>query len=108
MSCMMKRIPVAAAIFALAVLAGPASSPDKKPIPRRDAFFGLHFDLHPSKTDTALGADVTEENITKLLDRGTFQTLGLVTDVQPFLRDLLLEDFMLLLDSIEETAGVCG
>lgn len=36
---------------------------------RGDAFFGLHFDLHPQKHDTALGADVTEENITALLTR---------------------------------------
>ncbi len=38
-------------------------------IPRKDAFFGLHFDLHPQKTDTALGADVTDENIRELLTR---------------------------------------
>ncbi len=69
MSDTLKKISAAAAIFVLAVLAGPASSPDKKPVPRKDAFFGLHFDLHPNKTDTALGADVTEENIAKLLDR---------------------------------------
>lgn len=41
----------------------------KKPVPRRDAFFGLHFDLHPSETDLALGADISEENIGKLLER---------------------------------------
>ncbi len=40
-----------------------------KPIPRKDAFFGLHYDLHPSKTDTALSADITEEMIAHLLDR---------------------------------------
>lgn len=41
----------------------------KQPVPRKDAFFGLHFDLHPGKDDKALGADVTEENIGRLLDR---------------------------------------
>ncbi|MEW5901150.1 MAG: hypothetical protein AB1715_06785, partial [Acidobacteriota bacterium] len=41
----------------------------QKPVHRRDAFFGLHFDLHPSKTDTSLGADVSEDNIGTLLDR---------------------------------------
>ena len=46
-----------------------ASAPEKKPVPRRDAFFGLHFDLHPNKTDVALGADVSEENIARLLER---------------------------------------
>ncbi len=39
------------------------------PLPRKDAFFGLHFDLHPQKHDTALGADITEENIARLLTR---------------------------------------
>jgi hypothetical protein len=39
------------------------------PVPRNDAFFGLHFDLHPNRSDTVLGADVTEENIAALLDR---------------------------------------
>lgn len=36
---------------------------------RKDGFFGLHFDLHPSKNDDMLGADVTEENIEELLTR---------------------------------------
>lgn len=39
------------------------------PIPRRDAFFGMHFDLHPSAGDTVLGADTTEANVAELLDR---------------------------------------
>lgn len=41
----------------------------RKPVPRRDAFLGLHFDLHPSGSDTVLGADITEENISELLRR---------------------------------------
>lgn len=41
----------------------------KKPPARNNAFFGLHFDLHPSKTDTELGADVSTENIARLLNR---------------------------------------
>ena len=36
-------------------------------------------------------ADIQPSAVTKLMDRGTFQTLGIVTDVQPFLRELLLE-----------------
>ncbi|UCG15323.1 MAG: hypothetical protein JSV19_08485 [Phycisphaerales bacterium] len=39
------------------------------PLRRENAFFGVHFDLHPGKTDTALGADVSEENIEHLLTR---------------------------------------
>ncbi len=39
------------------------------PVPRKDAFFGLHFDLHPQKTDTSLGADVSADNIAPLLGR---------------------------------------
>jgi len=43
--------------------------PHSAPIARKDAFFGLHFDLHPQATDTALGADISEENIRDLLYR---------------------------------------
>jgi len=43
--------------------------PRTVPLPRRDAFFGLHFDLHPRKTDRELGADVTEDNVQELLMR---------------------------------------
>lgn len=46
-----------------------ASSGQKAILKRRDAFFGLHFDLHPQKGDTALGADTSEENIAALLER---------------------------------------
>jgi len=42
---------------------------EKRPVPRRDAFFGLHFDLHPNKNDTSLGADITEDMIDRLLTR---------------------------------------
>ncbi len=42
---------------------------EKGPVPRKDAFFGLHFDLHPQKTDTSLGADIRVENIAALLGR---------------------------------------
>jgi hypothetical protein len=43
--------------------------PRSSPIPRKDAFFGLHFDLHPQATDTSLGADVSEDNVRALLER---------------------------------------
>ncbi len=38
-------------------------------ISRKDAFFGIHFDLHASEHDTELGADVTETMIARLLER---------------------------------------
>ncbi|MBM4042358.1 MAG: TIGR00300 family protein [Planctomycetes bacterium] len=38
-----------------------------------------------------VSVDIQQAAVTKLLDRGTFQTLGIVTDVQPFFRELLLE-----------------
>jgi hypothetical protein len=41
----------------------------KRPLPRSESFFGLHFDLHPNASDTGLGADVSEENIAELLGR---------------------------------------
>jgi hypothetical protein len=48
----------------------PAPAAEKKgPLPRKDAFFGLHFDLHPQKADTSLGAEISEENIAALLER---------------------------------------
>ena len=61
---------IAVLICAVGVCLGANQNPpEKKPVPRRDAFFGLHFDLHPNKTDVALGTDVSEENISRLLDR---------------------------------------
>jgi hypothetical protein len=33
--------------------------------------------------------DISPSTITKLSDRGTFQTVGVVTDVEPFFRELL-------------------
>jgi hypothetical protein len=45
------------------------SFPRSTAIARRDAFFGLHFDLHPQATDTSLGADISEDNIRGLLER---------------------------------------
>jgi hypothetical protein len=36
---------------------------------RKDGYFGIHFDLHPSKSDTVLGRDVTEDNIRAFLHR---------------------------------------
>jgi lysine-ketoglutarate reductase/saccharopine dehydrogenase-like protein (TIGR00300 family) len=35
--------------------------------------------------------DINPATVTKLCDRGTFQTIGLVTDVEPFLRSLVAE-----------------
>jgi hypothetical protein len=32
--------------------------------------------------------DINPAVVTKLTDRGTFQAVGLVTDVEPFLREL--------------------
>ena len=46
-----------------------SSSPMPPRKRRADAFFGLHFDLHPGEHDTALGADTTEENVARLLER---------------------------------------
>ena len=39
--------------------------------------------------------DINPATVTKLADRGTFQTVGLVTDVEPFLR-VLLDDINLI------------
>ena len=47
----------------------PASAPSRPAVERKDGYFGIHFDLHPKKSDTALGRDVTEENIRAFLRR---------------------------------------
>lgn len=45
-----------------------ASAQSAKPrLKRSDSFFGLHFDLHPSDKDPALGRDVTEQMVEKLV-----------------------------------------
>ena len=41
----------------------------REPIRRKDAFFGMHFDLHPQEHDPALGADTSRANIAHLLER---------------------------------------
>ena len=43
--------------------------------------------------------DINPSTVIKLSDRGSFQTVGLVTDVEPFLRALVQE-----LDVLERTA----
>jgi hypothetical protein len=35
--------------------------------------------------------DINPSTVIKLADRGSFQTVGLVTDVEPFLRSLIAE-----------------
>ena len=53
-------------VAALASL--PAAAQTSPPRLRRaDSFFGLHFDLHPQEKDTALGRDVTEAMVDKLV-----------------------------------------
>lgn len=53
-----------AAASAAATLSAQSDPPRKK---RSESFFGLHFDLHPNEKDTALGRDVTEEMVERLL-----------------------------------------
>jgi hypothetical protein len=45
------------------------AQPDPRRLPRKDCFFGLHFDLHPNKSDKTLGRDLTSEMVDNLLDR---------------------------------------
>src|SRR5262249_1344287 len=66
----------------------------------RDVGFALLIAtaLHSIATGNLLPAwvkvvcvDINPATVTKLADRGTFQTIGLVTDVEPFLRSLAAE-----------------
>ena len=66
----------------------------------RDVGFALLIAtaLHSIATGNLLPAwvkvvcvDINPATVTKLSDRGTFQTIGLVTDVEPFVRSLALE-----------------
>jgi lysine-ketoglutarate reductase/saccharopine dehydrogenase-like protein (TIGR00300 family) len=70
----------------------------------RQAIHGVGFALliatalHSIATGNLLPAwvkvvcvDINPATVTKLSDRGTFQTIGLVTDVEPFLRSLAAE-----------------
>ena len=70
----------------------------------REAIHGVGFALliatalHSIATGNLLPAwvkvlcvDINPATVTKLSDRGTFQTIGLVTDVEPFLRSLATE-----------------
>jgi hypothetical protein len=66
----LKRREFLVCLSAPALARAPALAQNTKPrLARKDSFFGLHFDLHPQATDTALGRDVTEEMIERLLAR---------------------------------------
>lgn len=53
-----------------AVAAEPSESAPSVPrVARKDSYFGIHFDLHPNKSDTELGRDVGEKNIREFLQR---------------------------------------
>ena len=55
-----------AASSALLLARSAAAAPPR--LPRKDCFFGLHFDLHPNEKDTALGRDLTDAMVSHLLD----------------------------------------
>jgi lysine-ketoglutarate reductase/saccharopine dehydrogenase-like protein (TIGR00300 family) len=70
---------------------------DRMRLAIRDVGFALLIAtaLHSIATGNLLPArvkvvcvDINPATVTKLADRGTFQTIGLVTDVEPFLRSL--------------------
>ncbi|MDZ7638917.1 MAG: alpha-amylase family protein [Bryobacterales bacterium] len=45
------------------------AQPSAKPRPRREeSFLGMHFDLHPSPRDPALGKDLRKEQVLRFLD----------------------------------------
>lgn len=65
-----RRFAALASAGTAAYAAAPAVSafaPSPARMRRADSFFGLHFDLHPGEQDTALGRDVSEEMVGRLL-----------------------------------------
>ncbi|MHB8861802.1 MAG: hypothetical protein ACYC6N_05320 [Pirellulaceae bacterium] len=63
-------IVVVAFVCQAGVAAEPSVPAQSVPrVARKDGYFGIHFDLHPNKSDTELGRDVSEENIREFLQR---------------------------------------
>ncbi|HQL94552.1 MAG TPA: alpha-L-fucosidase [Candidatus Hydrogenedentes bacterium] len=56
-------------LCALAVLAAPCGFAEPAKNWHEDAFFGLHYDLHPGATDTELGRESTYEHIRAMLEK---------------------------------------
>ena len=55
------------ALIAAATIARAQNAPPRKR--RADSFFGLHFDLHPNPGDPALGRDVSEAMVERIIER---------------------------------------
>jgi hypothetical protein len=55
-----------AAASALLLSRSAAGGPAR--LQRKDCFFGLHFDLHPTEKDTVLGRDLTDAMVSHLLE----------------------------------------
>ena len=53
----------------LGICLHPVSGEPANRLLRKDSFFGLHFDLHPNDRDQALGRDVTDAMVQRLLDQ---------------------------------------
>jgi hypothetical protein len=62
---------MALAVASLAALPpeGPAPAQSRPKVERENAYFGVHFDLHPNLSDTALGRDISDENVRAFLRR---------------------------------------
>lgn len=56
-------------LLATALASTTLRAQSKPRLRRKDSFFGLHFDLHPNLSDTALGRDLSEEMVQHFLDR---------------------------------------
>ena len=58
-----------AAIACLGLLISAAAVAQAAENWHEDAFFGLHYDLHPGATDTELGRECTHEHIRAMLEK---------------------------------------
>ncbi len=67
----MNRITAMLGVWAMVATAGSVSVAEEKAAPpnwHENAFFGLHYDLHPGAKDTELGRETTPEHIRAMLE----------------------------------------
>lgn len=65
--CSLMIVALMSEVSAAQELSVPARNAPR--VARNESYFGIHFDLHPNKSDTELGRDISAENIRDFLKR---------------------------------------